>query len=94
MGRGSNVRDNPRSTNYLGFANDLFIFAEASMNQVEVTNECLHIFCASSGQKISHEKTKIYFFKNVCHTRANEIASAFGFLLTHDLGKYLGVPLH
>ena len=79
---------------HLGFADDLFIFAEASMSQVEVINECLTIFCASSGQKISNKKTKIYFSKNVNHVRANEIASAFGFSLTNDLGKYLGVPFH
>ena len=33
------------------------------MSQVKVINKCLNIFCASSGQKISHEKTKIYFLR-------------------------------
>ena len=85
-------RGGPNLT-HLCFADDLFIFAEASMSQVEVISNCLDIFCASSGQKVSKEKTKIYFSKNVNHTRATEIASSFGFSLTNDLGKYLGVPL-
>ena len=79
---------------HLGFADDLFIFAKASMSQVEVINERLNIFCASSGQKISHEKMEIYFSKNVGHVRANEMASAFGFSLTNDLDKDLGICSH
>ena len=42
---------------------------------------------------MSQEKTKIYFSRNVNHNRATEISEAFGFSLTGDLGKYLGVPL-
>ena len=37
---------------HLGFADDLFIFEEASMSQVEVINDCLNLFCTSLGQKI------------------------------------------
>ena len=73
-------RGDPKIT-HLGFADDLFIFAETSTSQVEVINKCLNIFCASSGQKVSQEKTKIYFSKNVNHVRVNKIASAFDFSL-------------
>ena len=62
---------------------------------MEVISECLDIFCASSGQKISKDKTRIFFSKNVHHVQANDqISSAFCLTLTNDLGKYLGVPLH
>ena len=83
----------PRLT-HLCFVDDLFTFTEASMDQMEVISECLDIFCASSSHKISKDKTRIFFSNNVHHVWANEIASAFGFTLTNDLGKYLGVPLH
>ena len=86
-------RGGPEIT-HLCFADDLFIFAEASMDQVEVINGCLDVFCQSFGQKISREKTKIFFSKNMNHNRSTEIASSFGFSVTNDLGKYLGVPLH
>ena len=42
---------------------------------------------------MSREKAKIFFSKNVNHSKAREIAEDFGFSLTGDLGKYLGVPL-
>ena len=84
-------RGGPKIT-HLGFVDDFFLFVEASMTQEEVINKCLNVFCASSGQKGSHEK--IYFSNNVNHVRAHGIASAFGFYLTHNLGKYHGVLLH
>ena len=55
-------RGGPKIT-HLGFTNDLFIFAKAFMNEVEVINECLHIFYASLRQKLNHEKMKIYVSK-------------------------------
>ena len=85
-------RDGPPIT-HLCFADDLFIFAEASMEQVEVIKDCLDIFAASSGQKISKEKTWIFFSKNVHYSRALKISNEFGFSIIGDLRKYLGVPL-
>ena len=35
------------------FADNLFIFVEATMNQVEIIKQCLNIFSSSSLQKIS-----------------------------------------
>ena len=64
------------------------------MAQVEVIQDCLDIFAASLGQKISHDKTKIFFSKNVNHTQFIGIAQAFGFSLTNALGKYLGVLIN
>ena len=59
-------RDGPKLT-YLYFADGLLIFTEASLDQVEVINDYLDIFCTSSGQKVGKEKTRIYFSKNVHH---------------------------
>ena len=78
---------------YLCFADDLFIFAEASLDQVDIIKNCLDTFELSFGQKISLEKTKKIFSHNVHHFRAFKIAGQFGFSLTGDLGKYLNVPL-
>ena len=78
---------------HLCFADDLLIFAEAAMDQVEIIKSCLDTFCQSLGQIISKEKTKIFFSKNVNHSRASKIAKEFGFSIAGDLEKYLGVPL-
>ena len=47
---------------HLCFADDLFIFAEASMSQVDVIKGCLDTFGKSSSQKVSLEKTHFFFF--------------------------------
>nr|KYP52889.1 Retrovirus-related Pol polyprotein LINE-1 [Cajanus cajan] len=78
----------------LAFADDLILFAEASMDQVEILKSCVDMFCESSGMKVSQEKTRVYFSKNIGHTVKNEISSSLGYKRTDNLGKYLGVQLH
>ena len=38
---------------HLCFVDDLFLFAEASMEHVPIIRACLEVFCASSSQKVS-----------------------------------------
>lgn len=78
---------------HLAFADDVILFAEASMDQVESITTILDLFCKSSGQKLSVEKTRIYFSKNVHWNVRCQISESFGFARIDDLGKYLGVPL-
>ena len=47
------------------FADDLILFAEASVAQVRVIRKVLETFCLASGQKVSLEKSKIFFSSNV-----------------------------
>ena len=44
---------------YLFFADDLVLFAFASLEQGEVIMECLNTFSTSSGQKIIKQKSSI-----------------------------------
>ena len=76
--------DGPPIT-HLRFANDLFIFTEALMDQVDTIKSYLDLFGLSSSQKVTKEKTKIFFSYNVHPSRATKIAE--------DLRKYLGVLL-
>ena len=52
---------------HLFFADDLIIFAEARLDQVQVINECLSNFCAASGQKVNVSKTRVFFSHNINH---------------------------
>jgi len=50
---------------HLLFADDLLLFAEASIEQAHCIMHCLYLFCEASGQKINNQKTQIFFSKNV-----------------------------
>jgi hypothetical protein len=50
---------------HLLFADDLLLFAEASIEQAHCVMHCLDQFCQASGQKINNQKTQIFFSKNV-----------------------------
>ena len=63
------------------------------MSQVGVIKQCLDTFCSSSGQRVSSEKTRIFFSRNVNHVIREDISREFNFSRTNNLGKYLGVPL-
>lgn len=50
---------------HICFADDLILFAEASVSQVRVIREVLETFCRASGQKVSLPKSKKNFSGNV-----------------------------
>ncbi|XP_061356470.1 uncharacterized protein LOC133300904 [Gastrolobium bilobum] len=78
---------------HLFFVDDLLLFAEASIDQAKLITDILRCFGDSSGQKISKEKTRICFSRNVSHLKAREIAQTLDFVVASDMGKYLGIPL-
>ena len=79
---------------HLFFADDIILFAEASLCQAEEINNCLEEFCRSSGLKVNTFKTRVFFSKNVNHNHRQELSGSLGFQTAADLGKYLGVALH
>lgn len=81
------------SISHLFFADDLILFAEASINQMLIVKECLDIFCSWSGQKVNFDKSKLYCSPNTSCFLAQELATICGSPLVSDLGTYLGVPL-
>lgn len=48
---------------HLLFADDILIFCEASVPQIICIMDCLQIFCDATRQKVSNEKTRIFFSK-------------------------------
>lgn len=77
----------------MAFADDLTFFTEASIDQALILQQTLQQFCLSSGQKVSQEKTGVFFLKNVPRVWKKDICEAMRFQHTDDLGKYLGVPI-
>ncbi|KAA3472034.1 non-LTR retrotransposon transposase [Gossypium australe] len=84
-------RNGPPLT-HLFFADDLLLFAEGSMAQVDIIKETMSRFCKASGQKISLDKSVMMVSARTGNQLAKDLASRMGIKVTKDLGKYLGVP--
>ena len=78
---------------HICFADDLILFAEASVTQIRVIRKVLEKFCKASGQKVSLQKSKIFFSNNVSRGREERISRESGIASTKELGKYLGMPI-
>lgn len=78
---------------HLAFADDILLFAEASVDQIDVIKIVLNLFCESSGDKVSDQKSYILFSNNVNWQTKHDIVTRSGFHCTNDLGKYLGVMI-
>ncbi|KAG7579386.1 Ribonuclease H domain [Arabidopsis thaliana x Arabidopsis arenosa] len=78
---------------HICFADDLILFAEASITQIRVIRGVLEEFCKASGQKVSLEKSKKFFSENVSRDLEKMISDESGIKATRDLGKYLGMPV-
>ncbi|XP_061339245.1 uncharacterized protein LOC133285942 [Gastrolobium bilobum] len=75
---------------HLMFADDVILFAEASMDQLESIAHCLEKFSLMSGQCVSVEKSCIFFSKNVAQETIDSITAVSGFKRVSSLGCYLG----
>ncbi|XP_057418459.1 uncharacterized protein LOC130712657 [Lotus japonicus] len=78
---------------HLFFADDLLLFGEATVAQMECVMGCLNGFCSASGMKVSIPKTRLMVSKNVGAVVTKELSDISAIGLTSDLGRYLGVPL-
>lgn len=68
------------------FANDLILFVEANDEACEAIPNVLH-------QKVSMEKSRIYFSSNMDLEKKEEKCSILGIHSTTTFKKYLGFPL-
>lgn len=63
------------------------------MSQAHVICDCLDVFCASSGQRVSDSKSHVFFSKNVHSQQRKDISDTPGFQRMDNLGRYLGVNI-
>ena len=55
--------------------------------------DALDTFCSLSGQKVSHEKSRVYFSPNVAVDNRADLCELLRFWSAPSLGKYLGFPI-
>ena len=78
---------------HLLFANVIILFSKAYTRGCEAILDVLEKFCRESSQKISPNKSRIYFSPNVSDELKEEIGERLGIRETNNIGKYLGFPL-
>jgi len=74
------------------FADDVVLFGEASREQAQLVQDCLHEFCSASGQRVSMLKSNIYFSPNTNAAVVAEVCNILSMKQTDNFGRYLGVP--
>ncbi|XP_057442323.1 uncharacterized protein LOC130734042 [Lotus japonicus] len=79
---------------HLFFADDVLLFCKASGAQVQLVAEALKLFCDSSGLRINMAKSKAIASRGVSQAIRNEVRNIAPIPFVHNLGKYLGFPLH
>ena len=78
---------------HIFFADDLMLFAKADQKNCVAIEEVLESFCELSGQKISNEKSRVYFSPSVNQDSQEGLCEILGFKPTSSLGKYMGFPI-
>ena len=61
------------------FVDDIILFSKADRRGYEAISKVLEKFCRESGQKISFDKSRIYFSSNVSDELKEEICDRLGF---------------
>lgn len=79
---------------HLFFADDLMLFAKVDEESCEAILEVLNNFCEESGQKVSLEKSRVYFSPNVQAEFREETCAKLGIQAMTSIGKYLGFPIN
>ena len=75
------------------FADDLMLFAKADRKNCLAIKEVLDSFCELLRQKISNDKSRVYFSPNVALDKRAELSETLGFRSIPNIGKYLGFPI-
>ncbi|XP_061373991.1 uncharacterized protein LOC133316274 [Gastrolobium bilobum] len=62
-------------------------------DQIHVLLQCLGLFGEISGEKVSEQKTTVFFSKNTPNDIANKIIDISGFKRVTNVGRYLGAMI-
>ena len=78
---------------HLLFADDSFIFCQATMEECQRLLAILEQYVAASGQAINRQKTTLFFSRNTRTDVKQNIRNMMGARIMEDCEKYLGLPM-
>ncbi|KAM5578651.1 hypothetical protein ABKV19_008793 [Rosa sericea] len=79
---------------HLLFADDSFLFGEASVAECQAFKGILSLYAKASGQHINLQKSSVVFSGNVSLQMRNQLAGILGVECVKEHGLYLGLPIH
>ncbi|KAK7831680.1 putative ribonuclease h protein, partial [Quercus suber] len=79
--------------NHILFADDIFLFAKANIQDCTTPFNLFLYFCEVSSQICNATKSKLFFSWNTHSDTQCSISSLTNMPFVQDLGKYLGMPL-
>ncbi|KAJ4796754.1 RNA-directed DNA polymerase (reverse transcriptase)-related family protein [Rhynchospora pubera] len=92
--KGVRLSNNGPNLNALLYADDLLIFGEASIAEVQRIANILDHFCAISGQRIGHNKSRVWFSRATPENMRNFVLTAFNVSKASPSEIYLGSPVN
>ncbi|KAK9169650.1 hypothetical protein Syun_001790 [Stephania yunnanensis] len=85
------IGDENNQISHLFFADDLILFAEATVEHMKVVENILNDFCQASGHRISKDKSQLFFSPNLDDDYVEQLSNVLDIPISKDLGRYLGV---
>ena len=89
--RGFSLCKNGPEISHLFFADDTFLFCQATKRDLDVIQSILVLYEKASGQKLNREKTTVFFSKATPAVRKIEIINELGVSEVREYEKYLGL---
>ena len=78
---------------HLFFADDSFLFGEASTLECQAVKSILNTYAQASGQRINLQKSSVVFSGNVHSDQKHQLADLLGVECVQEHGLYLGLPI-
>uniref|UniRef100_A0A803Q660 Reverse transcriptase n=1 Tax=Cannabis sativa TaxID=3483 RepID=A0A803Q660_CANSA len=92
INQGCRVANGAPSVTHMLFANDSYLFCQATQNAADSMNRLLHSFELASGQRVNASKSSIFFSPNTNGAVKAHICSTLGMPEATDGSFYLGLP--
>ncbi|XP_021753742.1 uncharacterized protein LOC110719145 [Chenopodium quinoa] len=82
------------SLSHIFYADDVFLFGQASKSNIGIIMKVLQDFGDISGLRVNQNKSTVIFPKKMNYNIRKDLITEFNFTSTSSFGKYLGVEIH
>ncbi|XP_030479063.1 uncharacterized protein LOC115696295 [Cannabis sativa] len=90
--RGCRVAQRAPSITHMFFADDSYLFCQATRGAADSISNLMHLFENASGLKVNYSKSSIFFSPNTDTTIRNQVCSSLHMSEALEGSLYLGLP--